>query len=38
MNSGEKCEEGSHSELMAQNGLYAAMYKAQQLSGDNIIA
>jgi len=38
MKSGEKCEEGSHSELMSQNGLYAAMYKVQQLSGDNIIA
>jgi ATP-binding cassette subfamily B protein len=38
MRSGEKCEEGTHSELMALNGLYASMYQAQQLSGDNFIA
>jgi ATP-binding cassette subfamily B protein len=38
MRSGEKCEEGTHSELMVLNGLYASMYQAQQLSGDNFIA
>lgn len=37
MKAGEKCEEGTHAELMAINGMYAAMYKAQQLSGDNIM-
>lgn len=37
MKSGEKCEEGTHAELMALNGMYANMYKAQQLSGDNIL-
>jgi ABC-type multidrug transport system fused ATPase/permease subunit len=38
MKNGEKLEEGTHYELMLKNGLYASMYKAQQFSGDNIIA
>ncbi|MBM3399537.1 MAG: ABC transporter ATP-binding protein [Bacteroidetes bacterium] len=37
LKNGENCEEGTHTELMKLNGLYASMYKAQQLSGDNII-
>jgi ABC-type multidrug transport system fused ATPase/permease subunit len=37
MKTGEKCEEGTHAELMKLNCMYAAMYKAQQLSGANIL-
>ena len=37
MKSGEKCEEGTHDELMKLNGMYASMYRAQQLSGANFL-
>jgi ATP-binding cassette subfamily B protein len=37
MKAGEKCEDGTHAELMALEGMYAGMYRAQQLSGDNIL-
>lgn len=38
MKNGEKCEEGTHGELLELNGMYASMYKAQQFSGDDVIA
>ena len=38
MKNGEKYEEGTHTDLMSMNGLYADMYRTQQLSGENIIA